>query len=200
MYNEFLKNEREFSIRFLELQQILTDRFDEREYLVLKELFKNTKMIEKIYEVIDNIIKKDRVNYMSRDLIMGDFLFSICSLNSDDSACLVLKVRRDDYLNSIRVRADVNVWFGYKSEEYIKVHQKLLVGLRSEKIIEKSVIRIKEEEWKSIVYFELVFKVDALEEIYPVGLSRFPFRIGLDKKYSIGSFRNIWKLKRKKKL
>ena len=145
MYNEFLKNEREFSIRFLESQQILTDRFDEREYLVLKELFKNTKMIEKIYEVIDNIIKKDRVNYMSRDLIMGDFLFSICSLNSDDSACLVLKVRRDDYLNSIKVRTDVNVWFGYKSEEYIKVHQKLLVGLRSEKIIEKSVIRIKEE-------------------------------------------------------
>ena len=48
MYNEFLKNEREFSIRFLESQQILTDRFDEREYLVLKELFKNTKMIEKI--------------------------------------------------------------------------------------------------------------------------------------------------------
>ena len=40
MYNEFLKNEREFSIRFLESQQILTDRFDEREYLVLKELFK----------------------------------------------------------------------------------------------------------------------------------------------------------------
>ena len=199
MYNEFLKNEREFSIRFLESQQILTDRFDEREYLVVKELFKNTKMIEKIYEVIDNIIKKDRVNYMSRDLIMGDFLFSVCSLNSDDSACLVLKVRRDDYLNSIKVRTDVNMWFGYKSEEYIKVHQKLLVGLRSEKIIERSVIRIKEEEWKSIVYFELVFKVDALEEIYPVGLSRFPFIIGLDKKYSIGSFRNIWKLKRKKK-
>jgi hypothetical protein len=87
VYDEFLKNEREFSARFLKSQQILTDRFSDKEYLVIKELFKNEKMIEKIYEVIDNIIKKEKLNYMSRSLIMGDFLFSICFLNSSDSSC-----------------------------------------------------------------------------------------------------------------
>jgi hypothetical protein len=43
----------------------------------------------------------------------------------------------------------------------------------------------------SIVYYKLMFKIDDLEEIYPVGLSDFPFIIDLDKKYSIGSFRNV---------
>jgi len=36
-----------------------------------------------------------------------------------------------------------------------------------------------------------MFEIDDLEEIYPVGLSNFPFIIDLNKKYSIGSFRNI---------
>ena len=199
MYDEFLKNEREFSARFLKSQQILTDRFSDKEYLVIKELFKNEKMIEKIYEVIDNIIKKEKLNYMSRFLIMGDFLFSICFLNSSDSSCLVSKVSRDDYFNSINIRTDINKWFDYNDKEYIKVHRKLLLGLRGEKIIEKNVIRIKEKDWVSIIYFKLMFKIDSLEEIYPAGLSDFPFMIDLDKKYSIGSFRNVWKLKRKKK-
>jgi len=199
MYDEFLKNERDFGTRFLKSQQILTDRFDEREYFVIKELFKNVKMIEKVYEVIDNIIKKEKVYYMSRALIMGDFLFSICSLNSKDSACLVSKVSRDDYFNNIDIRTDINMLFDYNREEYIRIHQKLLVGLREEKIIEKNVIRKKEKDWMSIVYFKLMFEIDNLEEIYPVGLSNFPFIIDLNKKYSIGSFRNIWKLKRKKK-
>jgi hypothetical protein len=108
VYDEFLKNEREFSARFLKSQQILTDRFSDKEYLVIKELFKNEKMIEKIYEVIDNIIKKEKLDYMSRSLIIGDFLFSICFLNSSDSSCLVSKVSRDDYFNSIKIRTDIN--------------------------------------------------------------------------------------------
>jgi hypothetical protein len=199
VYDEFLKNERDFSARFLKSQQILTDRFSDKEYLVIRELFKNEKMIEKIYEVIDNIIKKEKLYYMSRSLIMGDFLFSICFLNSSDSSCLVSKVSRDDYFNSIKIRTDINKWFDYNDKEYIKVHQKLLLGLRGEKIIERHVIRIKEKDWVSIIYFKLMFKIDSLEEIYPVGLSDFPFIIDLDKKYSIGSFRNVWKLKRKKK-
>ena len=199
MYERFLKNEREFSTKFLKSQKILTDRFDNEEYSIIKELFKNVKIIEKIYEVIDNILEKRKIDYMSKDLIVGDFLFSICCLNSNDSACLVAKISRDDYFNNIEMRANVNVWFGYDREEYIWIHQKLLVGLREEKIIEKSVIRIKEKDWVSIIYFKLVFEIDNLEEICPVGLSSFPFTISLDKNYSIGSFRNIWRLKRKKR-
>jgi hypothetical protein len=199
MYDGFLKNEKEFGMRFLKSQQILADRFDNNEYTIIKELFKNVKMIEKIYEVIDNIVEKRKTDYISRDLIMGDFLFSICCLNSNDSACLVAKISRDDYFNNIEIRTNINMWFGYNREDYIWIHQKLLVGLREEKIIEKSVIRIKEKDWVSIIYFKLMFEISNLEEIYPVGLSSFPFEISLDRNYLIGSFRNIWRLKRKKR-
>jgi hypothetical protein len=109
MYDGFLKNEKEFGMRFLKSQQILADRFDNNEYTIIKELFKNVKMIEKIYEVIDNIVEKRKTDYISRDLIMGDFLFSICCLNSNDSACLVAKISRDDYFNNIEIRTNINM-------------------------------------------------------------------------------------------
>jgi hypothetical protein len=109
VYERFLKNEREFGTRFLKSQKILTDRFDNEEYSIIKEIFKNVKIIEKIYEVIDNILEKRKIDYMSKDLIIGDFLFSICCLNSNDSACLVAKISRDDYFNNIEMRTNVNM-------------------------------------------------------------------------------------------
>ena len=97
MYEDFIKNEKEFSIRFLKSQQILPDRFDEDEYLVIKELFENVSMIEKIYEVIEYILKKEKIYNISKIIVMGDFLFSMGCLNSKDPVSLVLKISRDDY-------------------------------------------------------------------------------------------------------
>jgi hypothetical protein len=199
VYEDFIKNEKEFSIRFLKSQQILPDRFDEDEYLVIKELFKNVSMIEKIYEVIDYILKKEKIYNISKIIVMGDFLFSMGYLNSKDPVSLVLKISRDDYLSNIELRANINKWFGYNHDIYIKIHKKLLIGLRDEKIIEKNIIKVKNEKWETIIYFKIIFKINNLEDIHPLGLSKFPFIVNLSKEYSIGSFRNIWKLKRKKR-
>jgi hypothetical protein len=57
MYNEFLKEEREFGIRFLLSNGISQDRFKEDEYSILKILFEDDKKIKKIFEIIDDLVK-----------------------------------------------------------------------------------------------------------------------------------------------
>lgn len=199
MYEEFIKIEKEFCARFLKTQQISSDRFDENDYLLIRELYKNEEIIEKIYNVIDYILEKEKEKNISRIIVIGDFLFSIGYMNSDNPDSLVFKVTRNEYLQNIKIRADINTNFGYDYDKYIKIHKKLLIGLRDEKIIEKIIMRRKDEEWVTIVYFKLKFEINNLENVYPIGVSQFPFIIDLGKKYSIGSFRNIWQLKRKRK-
>ena len=199
MYEEFIKIEKEFCARFLKTQQISSDRFDENDYLLIRELYKNEEIIEKIYNVIDYILEKEKERNISRIIVIGDFLFSIGYMNSDNPDSLVFKVTRNEYLQNIKIRADINTNFGYDYDKYIKIHKKLLIGLRDEKIIEKIIMRRKDEEWVTIVYFKLKFEINNLENVYPIGVSQFPFIIDLGKKYSIGSFRNIWQLKRKRK-
>jgi len=199
VYEEFIKIEKEFCARFLKTQQISSDRFDENDYLLIRELYKNEEIIEKIYNVIDYILEKEKEKNISRIIVIGDFLFSIGYMNSDNPDSLVFKVTRNEYLQNIKIRADINTNFGYDYDKYIKIHKKLLIGLRDEKIIEKIIMRRKDEEWVTIVYFKLKFEINNLENVYPIGVSQFPFIIDLGKKYSIGSFRNIWQLKRKRK-
>lgn len=58
MYNDFINEEREFSRKFLKSNQINEDRFDENEYPVIKILFKDTKKVNKIFEIIDDLVKE----------------------------------------------------------------------------------------------------------------------------------------------
>jgi hypothetical protein len=58
MYNDFINEEREFSRKFLKSNQINEDRFDENEYPVIKILFKDTKKVNKIFEMIDDLVKE----------------------------------------------------------------------------------------------------------------------------------------------
>jgi hypothetical protein len=58
MYNDFINEEREFSRKFLKSNQINEDRFDENEYPVIKILIKDTKKVNKIFEIIDDLVKE----------------------------------------------------------------------------------------------------------------------------------------------
>lgn len=58
MYNDFINEEREFSRKFLKSNQIIEDRFDENEYSIIKILFKDTAKVNKIFEIIDDLVKE----------------------------------------------------------------------------------------------------------------------------------------------
>ena len=198
MYEEFLKEEREFGIRFLLSNGISQDRFIEDEYSILKILFEDDKKIKKIFEIIDDLVKDKNFEWKSRFIILGDFVFSMGSYGLDDPANLILKTSRNSYIRNIMDRAEINKEFGYDYFKYVNLHKKLLIGLRSIKLLEKSVIRIKNTEWITIVY--LKFNIGKnIERSFPLGYCEFPFVVSFDGKKSIGSFRNIWKLKRKKR-
>jgi hypothetical protein len=68
------------------------------------------------------------------------------SYGLDDPANLILKTSRNSYIRNIMDRAEINKEFGYDYFKYVNLHKKLLIGLRSIKLLEKSVIRIKNTE------------------------------------------------------
>ncbi len=199
MYKELIENEKKISREFLIKQQILEERFNEEEYKLIKEILKQEKVIDKIYEVIDFILKEEKIDKENRFLILADFLFSMCSFEITDPSNIVLKLTRNDFIKNIIIRAEINSLMGWDFKKYIKIQKKLIIGLRKEKILEKNVIRIKDDEWETIVYIRLKIEDIKIEDISPIGISNFPFRISFDKRYIIGSFRNIWKTKRKKR-
>lgn len=199
MYNEFILNEKELSNEFLINQQILDKRFDENEYLVIKKIFTQEKIIKKIYKVIDCLVIQEKLEFKSRFLIIGDFLFSITSFDFIDPANIVFKISRNDYIKNIFIRSEINTLFDYNYQKYIKIHKKLLIGLRIEGVLDRTIIKTKKEDWETSIYIKLNIEKINLEKINPLGISKFPFSISSNNKYCIGSFRNIWKLKRKRK-
>lgn len=197
MYENFVKEEREYGKKFLQMNQIFEDRFDECEYTVAKALFKNESMVSAILGNIGDLMKKEDIKCIPMNVILGDFIFSMSSFSIEDPSNLILKTSRNDYFRRIGERAEINKGFGCEYHNYIDLHKKLLLGLRADGIVEKNVIRRKDkEQWESVVYFKLL--LEGRIEI-PLGYSKFPFVISMNQKYSIGSFRNIWTLKRKKK-
>lgn len=197
MYENFIKEERKYGKKFLQMNQIFEDRFDECEYTVVKALFKNESVVSNILKNIDDLMRKEGIKCISMYVILGDFIFSMSSFSIEDPSNLILKTSRNDYFKRIWERAEINKGFGCDYSSYVNLHRKLLLGLRADGILEKNVIRRKENEhWESVVYFKLF--LEGKIEI-PLGYSKFPFVISMSQKYSIGSFRNIWTLKRKKR-
>lgn len=196
MYEIFIKEEREHSKKFLRMNQIPEDRFDEREYSVVMTLFQNESIVYKIFEIIDDLVRKESSSHISRYIVLGDFIFSMSSSGLEDPSNLILKTSRSDYFKRINERAEVNKSFGYEYHGYVELHKKLLLGLRGSEVLKKTVVRRKGDDWETVIYFKLLIsgKIDL-----PLGFSRFPFIVSMDKRYSIGSFRNIWLLKRKRR-
>lgn len=199
MYKDFINNEKILNDKFLKSEQIFINRFDESEYLLLEKIFDDESLINNIYKVIDKIILQEKIEWNYRFLIIGDFLFSMTSLDIKDPYNIILKTSRNDYINKILIRAEVNTIFNCDFNKYTKIHKKLLIGLRKYGIIEKHVIKILSSDWETIIYFRLKADIKNIENTMNIGISENPFYISFNKKYLIGSFRNILRLKRKKK-
>lgn len=145
-YGKLINNEKKLNTNFLLSECILDYRFDENEYSLLKKIFEKEKLIKKIFEIIDILVNEEKLELESRYLIMADFIFSITFNSTRDNAYLALKITRNDYINKIKVRAEINTVFGYDYYQYIKIHKKLLIGLRIEKVLERSIIRLKNSD------------------------------------------------------
>jgi len=163
-YAEYIDNEKYYSSKFLKAMQILDERFDENDYKFLKHLMSNRKLIDDIYEIIDDIIISEEIDHRARFLVLGDFLFSMSSYDLTDPANLVFKIRREDYLKNIRLRSLINTTFDYNFCSYIKIHKKLLIGLRIKGILIRTILRsIKDNEWGSEVYFQLKIEQSSMQ-------------------------------------
>jgi hypothetical protein len=146
MYNDFIENEKILSSKFLLYEQIFDNRFDESDYIIIKKIFENDLLINKIYCVIDKIVLQENLDFKSRFLIIGDFLFSMGSLDLKNPYNIVLKTSRNEYIGRIIERAEINSIFDYDYSKYIKIHKKLLIGLRKYDILQKNVIRLFKDD------------------------------------------------------
>lgn len=197
LYEKLYRYEIKFSETLFEKIHIHETRIEPNDYIHIKDIFKNRDLMERIYRIISTFenLKEEDVF-----LILSDFLFSITSYSPQDPANLIYKITRNDYLNKIRIRASINVMLGQDFSEYIEIHKKLLVALREDKIIKKSIIKKMVEDWSTLLYFKLDVDKEINHQIH-IGYSEKKFLVvqinGVY--YVIGSFRNVWLLKRKRK-
>lgn len=200
-YDEYLDKERANSSIFLKNFQIVDDRFDENEYKLIKSIWKNQSLIDIIYAEIDDVLHIEKAESDLRFVIISDFLFSMTSFDIRDPSEIVFKITRSEYFKRIKLRASINTFLNYNWEKYLLIHKKLLIGLRKVNILERAQVRTqKDGVWETTIYIKLKVDVDVIDE-NTIGYSRLPFIVIsiYDTKYSIGSFRNIWKIKRKKR-
>lgn len=193
-----MKYEKIYSDKFLKNLQILDNRkFDEDEYNFLKPFF-DEEIIDNILEIIDDIFKNKDFRY----IILGDFLFSMTSLDIRDPSEILFKTNRNAYIERIRLRANINTMFNVDFNEYINKHKKLLIGLRLAKILGKTETRsLKDNSWETIIYFHIKIKNNDKNYTIPISYGTNPFVIVelFKTKYSVTSFRNLWKIKRRKR-
>jgi hypothetical protein len=119
--------------------------FEVNYYKFIELIFNDQNFINKTYSVIDDLIKSFKLDRNKRFLIMGDFLFSIASYDFDDPFEFVLKIERNSYINKIKLRALINTIFGIKPDDYILLHQKLLIGLVLNNTLIKKEVKIKKD-------------------------------------------------------
>ena len=141
----YIEKEKENSKIFLLNFKICGDRFDDKEYSMVKSLWSDQNMIDEIYSIIDHILKGFGVANNIRFIVISDFLFSMISFNLYDPLVLLINISRGVYIGKIRSRAAINTIFGVDYETYIHIHKKLLIGLRVRGILEKSSIRCKKK-------------------------------------------------------
>ena len=193
-FEHFIKQEKIYSDIFLKNSQILDCRFSEYEYRMLKSIWPNQDLINNVYNIVDDILKKDKLNKELRFLIIGDLFFSVFSNTLSDPCELIYKVSRNDYIQRIRLRAAINIVFGCGYYKYINIHQTLLIDLRLNKITEKVIVRIKNNnDWVTMIYYITNVNVKFPVKEWLIGFSNKPFIIVSIRniKYSVGSFRNV---------
>lgn len=201
-YESLIENEKKVSEKFLTSLQVFDERFNYEDYDLIKEIFTNSEIIDKIYYIIDDIVNSLKENYRVRFLVMSDFLFSMTSYELSDPSNIILKTSRSSYIENIKIRAKINKCIGLDSERYILIHKKLLIGLRITNILKRTKIRkLENDSWETIIYMQIIGIKIVLKSNIRIGFSEKPFIVKdiEDNIYSISSFRNIWKAKRKKR-
>lgn len=176
--------------------------FDLEQYDYIKNMFENRELISSIYGIIDNILSKKDM-YL-RNLIMGDVLFSMKSNSILKPTNIKISFTREGYMREVRNRYIINDFIGIKIDIYLKIHKKILIGLRKEKIFEREVFRAynkKDSTWTTGCNYHLNVEKFNFISHFSAGVSKYPYHlIKIDKiKYSASSFRNVWKALRKKK-
>jgi len=201
---EYIEYENKHSNEFLENMKMKKNRFSKEEYNLFEPIFKNN-IIEKICNVIKNLIKEQKLSEEAEFMILGDFLFSMTSCDLRDPSNIIFKTSRNDYLDKIVLRCNINEYFKYSwynSFVYLETHKKLLIGMTLEKILKKKIIKKnKNGSWESRVYYSIEVPELGKKHIGFLGICNQPFVIRkiLNSSYSVGSFRSIWKIKRKKR-
>lgn len=141
-HKQFVEFEKINSSKFLKSLHFVENRFDDNEYYFLEPLFKDTYMIKKIYEIIEEILKKQKICSEFKFLVIADFLFSMTSSNLVNPSELVFKTTRTEYIERIILRSIINYNFTkINSIDYCTIHKKLLIGLRLEGFLKKTELR-----------------------------------------------------------
>lgn len=105
--------------------------------------------------------------------VLGDFLTNFITTNSIN--CFY-NISRDMYLRKIMNNKFIHNFLNIDSLEYIKKHQKLLIGLRIDKVVERIIInnRDKNNEYVKIVMIKL--NITKINKIY-YDYSDSPYKI-----------------------
>lgn len=201
-FKSFIENEKNFSIDFFQHNQIYDRNIDINDYAIIEIVFKNSNLIESIYNVIDELLYTEKMCNKLRYLVIGDFLSTISTFDIGEPSTIIFKINRTVYIQKIQIRALLNICLNCDYYKYIYFHKKLLVALRAKKLILREIINVKNKnKWETNIYFTLnINTLNILSSLNPVLLS-IPYILlpVLNTKLIIGSFRNIIQLKRKKK-
>lgn len=204
-FRKFIKNEEKNSKKFLEKMEIEGDRFYIEEYETLRPFFRKP-ILEILLKSIDDLTGEKIKNRDERFenlkyTILGDFLFSIKTSDLVEVEDMLFTTSRNEYLNYIVVRCRINEYLNFNSFEYLEIHKKLLMGLWIDKLLEKIVVRTnRKKKWMSSVFYELKGKNQNIKKDVFIGVCKEKFVIKkiIDWDMCIGSYRSIWRVKRKK--
>ena len=134
-FEHFIKQEKIYADKFFKNSQILNDKFDENEYCMIKNLWSNQDLINTTYSVIDDILKKEKLNENLRFLILSDLFFFISPKNLINPREIIFKILKNNYLRKIKLKAAIDTIFDCDYYKYIKIHQTLLMSLGLNNII-----------------------------------------------------------------
>ena len=140
-YISVIEFEKELSREFLRSLNIYGSRFYENEYSQIAPILKNTEFVYKLLEIIDNLMCKKKIAKRYRYLILVDSLMSMTSFGFRNPHNYIFTFNRDEYLFKIQQRAVINSIFDIDYCEYLSIHREFLVGMRSESIVSKKIVR-----------------------------------------------------------
>src|ERR1017187_3866669 len=133
--------------KYLRSLQIYDDRFNENDYIFLKQFEDNVELLKKIFDAIDGVLLHMKLDFGIRFLVFCDFLFSMTSYGLSDPSEILFKINRNEYINKIKLRAIINEAFNCDYHKYIIIHKKLLIALRLENIVKRTQIRKQNKKY-----------------------------------------------------